>query len=47
MDFQPVDKKTNAGRFERGELKVTTVIFTCCTLSRRKKTVENNFLMVS
>ena len=43
MDFQRMGKKTNAGRFERGYLKVTTENLTSWTLSRREKPPKTNF----
>ena len=36
-------KKTNAGRFERGYLKVTTENLSSWTLSRREKPPNTNF----
>ena len=36
-------KKANAGRLERGYLKVTTENFTNWTLLRREKTPKTNF----
>ena len=43
MDFQRMDKKANAGRFERGYLKVTTENLTSWALSRREKPPNPNF----
>ena len=43
MDFQRMGKKTNAGRFERGYLKVTTENLTSWTLSGREKPPNTNF----
>lgn len=43
MDFQRTGKKANAGRFERGCMKVTTENRTNWTLSRREKPPKTNF----
>ena len=43
MDFQRMGKKANAGRFERGYLKVTTEKLTNWNLSRREKPQKTNF----
>ncbi len=43
MVFQRMGKKTNAGRFERCYLKVTTEKLTSWTLSGREKPPETNF----
>ena len=43
MDFQRMDKQDNAGRFERGYLKITTENLTNWTLFRREKPPKTNF----
>jgi hypothetical protein len=43
MDFQRTGKKDNAGRFERGYLKVTTENLTSWTLPGREKPPNTNF----
>ena len=43
MDFQRMGKKTNAGRIERGCLKVTTENLTSWTLSKREKPPNTKF----
>jgi hypothetical protein len=43
MDFQRMDPKDNAERFERGCLKVTTENLTSWTLSRREKPPKTIF----
>jgi len=43
MDFQRTDKRDNAGRFERGYLKVTTENLTNWDLSGREKPPKTNF----
>ena len=43
MDFQWMSKKTNAGRFERGCLKVTIENLTNWTLLKREKPPKTNF----
>jgi hypothetical protein len=43
MDFQRMGKQANAGRFERGYLKVTTENLTSWTCSRREKPPKTNF----
>jgi hypothetical protein len=42
MDFQRMGKQDNAGRFERGYLKVTTENLTSWISSRREKPPEIN-----
>jgi hypothetical protein len=43
MDFQRVDKKANAGRFECGHLKVTTENLANWNLSRHEKPPKTIF----
>ena len=43
MDFQRMGKKANAGRFERGCLKVTTEKLTNWNLPGREKPQKTNF----
>jgi len=43
MDFQRMGKEANAGRFERGYLKVTTENLTNWTLLKREKPPKTNF----
>ena len=43
MDFQQTGKQDNAGRFERGYLKVTTENLTSWNLPGREKPPETNF----
>ena len=43
MDFQRMGKKANAGRFERGYLKVTTGNLTNWNLPGREKPQKTNF----
>jgi len=43
MDFQWMSQKANAGRFERGYLKVTTDNLTNWTLLEHEKPPKTNF----
>jgi len=43
MDFQRMDQKANAGRFERGYLKVTTENLANWNWSGREKPPKTNF----